>query len=168
MSRSATPAAVSTWTLYAVIPVPPVVAGAVHVTVSEPDARVTPVIVGAHEAGPLIRSKDGFWLAIPLEAAGKSRSGKRPTPGEWEARTGLRLIFVYRRTGPSLLVAEARLTKHGRAAVSRSRTGRGLASVPIFLLVPQVRLKKRLDLEKPANAALASLPGAIVSRWERT
>ena len=127
-----------------------------------------PVIVGAHDTGPLIRSKNGFWLAIPLEAAGKSRSGKRPTPGEWEARTGLRLIFVYRRTGPSLLVAEARLTKHGRAAVSRSRTGRGLASVPIFLLVPQVRLKKRLDLEKPANAALASLPGAIVSRWERT
>ena len=127
-----------------------------------------PVIVNAHDTGSLIRSKDGFWLAIPTEAAGKSRSGKRLTPGEWEARTGLRLIFVYRRTGPSLLIAEARLTKHGRATASRSKTGRGLASVPIFLLVPQVRLKKRLDLEKPANAALASLPGAIVSRWERT
>ena len=126
-----------------------------------------PVIVNAHDTGSLIRSKDGFWLAIPTEAAGKSRSGKRPTPGEWEARTGLRLIFVYRRTGPSLLIAEARLTKHGRAAVSRSKTGRGLASVPIFLLVPQVRLKKRLDLERPSRAALNALPGAIVSRWER-
>ncbi|MGR3418404.1 DUF6441 family protein, partial [Paracoccus sp. (in: a-proteobacteria)] len=28
-----------------------------------------PVIIGAHNAGPLIRSKDGFWLAIPTEAA---------------------------------------------------------------------------------------------------
>jgi len=51
--------------------------------------------------------------------------------------------------------------------VSRSKTGRGLASVPIFLLVPQVRLKKRLDLERPSRAALNALPGAIVSRWER-
>ena len=53
-----------------------------------------PVIVNAHDTGPLIRSNDGFWLAIPLEAAGKSRSGKRPTPGEWEARTGLRLRWT--------------------------------------------------------------------------
>ena len=30
-----------------------------------------PVIVGAHDTGPLIRSKDGFWLAIPTAAAGK-------------------------------------------------------------------------------------------------
>ena len=29
-----------------------------------------PVIVGAHDTGPLIRSKDGFWLAIPTPAAG--------------------------------------------------------------------------------------------------
>ena len=79
-----------------------------------------PVIVDAHATGPLIRSKDGFWLAIPTEAAGKNRRGKRPTPGEWEARTGRRLIFSYRRTGPSLRIAEARLTKHGRASGASS------------------------------------------------
>ena len=28
-----------------------------------------PVIIGAHDTGPLIRSKDGFWLAIPTAAA---------------------------------------------------------------------------------------------------
>ena len=127
-----------------------------------------PVLVGAHDTGPLIRSNDGFWLAIPTEAAGKDRSGKRPTPGEWEARTGLRLRFIYRRTGPSLLIAEARMAKNGRATVSRSKTGRGLASIPIFLLVPQVRLRKRLDLDRPAKAAIAAVPGAIVSRWERS
>lgn len=126
-----------------------------------------PVIVDAHDTGPLIRRETGFYLAIPTAAAGRHRSGKRPTPGEWEARTGLKLIFVYRRPGPSLLIAEARLNKHGRAVVSRSKTGRGLTSVPIFLLVPQVRLRKRLDLERPARAALNALPGGIVSRWER-
>ncbi len=124
-----------------------------------------PVILEAHNTGPLIRSADGFWLAIPTEAAGKSLRGGRITPGEWERRTGLRLRFIYRRTGPSLLIAEARLSKKGRAVRSRSKTGRGLTSVPIFLLVPQVRLSKRLDLERPAEAALAALPAAIARRW---
>ena len=40
-----------------------------------------PVIIGAHDAGPLIRSRNGFWLAIPTPAAGKSRRGERITRG---------------------------------------------------------------------------------------
>lgn len=124
-----------------------------------------PVILEAHNTGPLIRSADGFWLAIPTPAAGKSLRGGRITPGEWERRTGLRLRFIYRRSSPSLLIAEARLSKKGRAVRSRSKAGRGLTSVPIFLLVPQVRLSKRLDLERPAEAALAALPAAIARRW---
>ena len=67
-----------------------------------------PVIIGAHDTGPLIRSKNGFWLAIPTAAAGKGARGGRITPGEWERRRGLRLRFIYRRRGPSLLVAEGR------------------------------------------------------------
>jgi hypothetical protein len=65
-----------------------------------------PVIVGAHDTGPIIRSKEGFWLAIPTEAAGRGLRGAKLTPGEWERSRGLRLRFVYRRTGPSLLVAD--------------------------------------------------------------
>jgi hypothetical protein len=124
-----------------------------------------PVIVGAHDTGPLIRSKNGFWLAIPTPAAGKSARGGRITPGEWERRSGLRLRFVYRRTGPSLLVAEGRLNTRGRAVASRSRTGRGVTTVPIFLLVPQVKLPKRLDLARDAERAQDALPGAIVANW---
>ena len=124
-----------------------------------------PVIVGAHDAGPLIRSRNGFWLTIPTEAAGRSLRGGRISPGEWERRTGLRLRFVYRRTGPSLLVAEARLNTSGRAVRSRSRTGRGAATVPIFLLVPQVKLAKRLDLARDALRAYEALPGLIVRNW---
>ena len=124
-----------------------------------------PVIVGAHATGPLIRSKDGFWLAIPTEAAGKSTRGGRITPGEWERRRGLRLRFVYRRRGPSLLVAEGRLNSRGRGVASRSRTGRGRTTVPIFLLVPQVKLPKRLDLARDAERALDSVPGLIIANW---
>ena len=124
-----------------------------------------PVIIGAHDAGPLIRSKDGFWLAIPTPAAGKSTKDGRITPGEWERRTGLRLRFIYRRQGPSLLVAEGRLNSKGRAVASKSKTGRGVATVPIFLLVPQVRLRKRLDLARDAEQAADGVPGLIVANW---
>ena len=124
-----------------------------------------PVIIGAHDAGPLIRSASGFWLAIPLPAAGKSTKGGRITPGEWERRTGLRLRFIYRRRGPSLLVAEGRLNSKGRAVASKSKTGRGLTTAPIFLLVRQVKLPKRIDLAKDAERAAAAIPGSIVANW---
>ena len=124
-----------------------------------------PVIVGAHDTGPLIRSRNGFWLAIPTAAAGKSARGGRITPSEWERRSGLRLRFVYRRNGPSLLVAEGRLNARGRTVASRSKTGRGVTTVPIFLLVPQVQLRKRLDLARDAKAAQEWIPGVIVANW---
>ena len=125
-----------------------------------------PVIITAHDTGPLIRSRGGLWLAIPTEAAGRGRGGKRPTPREWEARTGLELRVIPRRRGPSLLVAEGRLNSKGRAVASRSKTGRGLTSVPIFLLVKQVRLRKRLDLARDAERAVNGLPEKIVANWE--
>ncbi len=125
-----------------------------------------PVIINAHDTGPLIRSKSGFWLAIPLPAAGKSTRGGRITPGEWERRTGLRLRFVYRRRGPSLLVAEGRLNTKGRAVASRSKTGRGRVTAPIFLLVPQVKLPKRLDLARDADRVGGAIAGMIVAGWK--
>jgi len=124
-----------------------------------------PVVVGAHDTGPLIRSRNGFWLAIPTPAAGKSARGGRITPGEWERRRGLRLRFVYRRNGPSLLVAEGRLNTRGVGVASRSKTGRGLTTVPIFLLVRQVKLRKRLDLDRAAKASQNDIPSAIVANW---
>jgi hypothetical protein len=123
------------------------------------------VIIGAHDTGPLIRSKSGFRLAIPTPAAGKSTRGGRMTPGEWERRRGLRLRFVYRRTGPSLLVAEGRLNTKGQAFVSHSKTGRGKVTAPIFLLVPQVKLPKRLNLARDAERAHDAVPGLIVAKW---
>ncbi len=77
------------------------------------------------------------------------------TPGEWE-----------RRRGPNLLVADrARINKRGQAVASRSKTGRNQVTAPIFLLVPQVKLPKRLDLDRDAARAHESLPGLIVANW---
>ncbi|MEE4202925.1 MAG: DUF6441 family protein, partial [Halieaceae bacterium] len=65
----------------------------------------------------------------------------------------------------SLLVADGRLNTRGLGVASRSNTGRGRSSVPIFLLVPQVKLPKRLDLDRDADRAQDALPGLIVAEW---
>jgi hypothetical protein len=131
-----------------------------------------PKIVDAFERGALIRSKDGFWLAIPTAAAGTGPGRKRITPGGWELRTGRRLRFVYRPRGPSLLVADdARIDTRGIAQAKGGRRRKdgilsGAATVPIFLLVPQVKLRKRLDIERLARATGARIPALILANWK--
>ena len=39
---------------------------------------------------------------------------------------------------------------------------------PIFLLVPQVKLPKRLDLARDAERAHDAVPGLIVANWVKT
>ncbi|MBX6330142.1 MAG: hypothetical protein IRY89_16425, partial [Pseudolabrys sp.] len=119
-----------------------------------------PNIVDAFDRGVTIRSSRGFWLAIPTPAAGKTGltatgARKRITPGGFERRTGMKLRFVYRRGRPSLLVVDnARLSKSGlaRPNIGRTRSGAtftrlsGRSTVVVFILVPQVTLRKRLDV----------------------
>jgi hypothetical protein len=130
-------------------------------------------ITDAFDRGLLIRSKHGRWLAIPTVEAGTRGVGRaRITPGGWERRTGMRLRFVFRPGRPSLLVADdARVNVRGLAAAKRGRRRRdgmltGAETVVIFILVPQVRLRKRLDLTRDASAAAAALPSAILAAWD--
>jgi hypothetical protein len=130
-------------------------------------------ITDAFDRGVLIRSKHGLWLAIPTaEARSRDLGRARITPLGWERRTGMRLRFVFRRGRPSLLVADdARVNARGLAAAKRGRRRQdgmltGAATVVIFILVPQVRLAKRLDLARDAERTHAALPGLIVASWE--
>lgn len=136
----------------------------------------SPKIVEAFDRGALIRSKDGFYLAIPTPAAGLTglaAGGKRQriTPGAWERRTGMRLRYVWRPGRPALLVADdARLNTRGLAAPKRGKRRRdgtltGAQTVVIFILLPQVRLRKRLDLDRATKAAEARLPQAILAAF---
>jgi hypothetical protein len=138
-----------------------------------------PNIVDAFDRGVTIQSSRGFWLAIPTSAAGVkgiSATGARQriTPGGWERRTGMRLRFVYRRGQPSLLVADnARLSKKGlaRPNIGRTRAGasytrlRGRSTVVVFILVPQVTLRKRLDIASAAQRWAGRVPGLIANHW---
>jgi hypothetical protein len=125
-----------------------------------------PAIITAFAYGARIRSRRGGYLAIPLPAAGtRGDAGKKITPGGWERATGQRLRFVYRPSGPSLLVADnARLAKSGRA-VARKGKGRARATIPIFILVPQVTLKRRLDVEAAARKWGGKIPDLVAAAW---
>ncbi|OAN53033.1 hypothetical protein A6A04_15060 [Paramagnetospirillum marisnigri] len=130
-----------------------------------------PTIIRAFDQGAVIKSKHGFWLAIPTPAAGTGARGKRMTPGLWEQMHGSRLRFIYRRGVPSLLVAEnmrARTGKRGgfaKGSASALRTGRGMTTVVMFILVPQVSLRKRLDVNAAAERWVSALPELIVRNW---
>lgn len=87
------------------------------------------------------------------------------TTAKWERRAGLRLRFVYRQRGPSLLVAEGRVDTKGHAVAFKSKSGRGVATIPIFQLVPQVKLRRRLDLARDDERAVDAVSGMIVAKW---
>lgn len=128
-----------------------------------------PKLIDAFDRGVTIRSARGLFLAIPTAAAGavgRGATGKREriTPTGWERRTGMKLRFVYRRGRPSLLVADsARVTSRGLAVRNRRRSGD--ATIVVFILVPQVSLRKRLDVESPAKKQAARVPGYIARHW---
>jgi hypothetical protein len=73
--------------------------------------------------------------------------------------------IIYPRRGPGPLASEGRLDSKSRAVASKSNTGRGMEIVPIFLLVPEVKLRKRLDLARDAERAVDGVPGLILAKW---
>ncbi len=117
------------------------------------------------DEGAVIRSRNGFWLAIPSpEAPKRGPAGKRITPGMVERMYGRRLRFVYRPRGASLLVMDGMVARGGRRGGFRMATTRkaskrrgeyvstsGLTTVVMFFLVPQVRMPKRLDVARAAE-----------------
>lgn len=134
-----------------------------------------PRILESLQYGGLIRSGRGLYLAIPTEAAG--RGGFRAhdargkfvsfTPAQWERKTGRKLRFVFRPNKPALLVADdSRLDKRGRAVASRSKTGRGAMTVPIFILVRQVQMPKKVELDSAIGQWAGRVPDLIVQNWK--
>lgn len=133
-----------------------------------------PKITAAHEQGALIRSASGFWLAIPTAAAGRGTGGGKVTPAQWEKRNGRQLRFIYRKGKTALLIDEGRAAPGNVMVRRRSRGGDRLAaprtfknrSVIMFVLVPQVKLKKKLDLFGAAEQVSAALPSRIAALWK--
>ena len=62
----------------------------------------------------------------------------------------------------ALSAARPASSEVSRRATDRARrSGQGLATVVMFVLVPQVKLRKRLDVARAAERWLAQLPALI-------
>ncbi len=135
-----------------------------------------PTIMRAFDEGVTIKSKKGLWLAIPTPSAPRRGvGGKRISPSTFPEHRFGRLRFVYRGSGkPSLLVVDglrAREGKRGgfaRAGKRAQATGRGLTTVVMFIMVPQVRLHKRLDFTSAGRRWQQRLPRLIANAWQDT
>ena len=136
-----------------------------------------PQIIRTFDEGAVIKSKSGFWLAIPTPSAPKRGvGGKRINPSNFPEHRFGPLRFVYRRGRPSLLVVDGvRINKSGRvgrrakggAFTKTGRMKQGMATSVMFIMVPQVRLKKRLDVKREAERWSRRLP-ALIQRHMRT
>ena len=131
-----------------------------------------PQIIRAFDEGAVVRSKRGHFLAIPTEnAPRKGTDGRRISPSTFPEHRFGPLRFVPRQSGPSLLVVDGlrasfsrktgELRGFRRATDRVRRSGQGLTTVVMFLLVPQVKLSKRLDVARAAERWSAQLPALI-------
>jgi hypothetical protein len=131
-----------------------------------------PQIIRAFDEGAVIGSRRGRFLAIPTEnAPRKGTDGKRIRPSTFPGHRFGSLRFVPRQSGPSLLVVDGLQASFSRKtgqlrgfrrATDRARqSGAGLTTVVMFLLVPQVKLRKRLDVARAAERWSAQLPALI-------
>jgi Family of unknown function (DUF6441) len=132
----------------------------------------TPQIIRAFDEDAVIRSKRGRFLAIPTEnAPRKGTDGKRIRPSTFPEHRFGPLRFVPRPSGPSLLVVDGlrasfsrrsgELRGFRRATERTRRSGQGLTTVVMFLLVPQVKLSKWLDVARAAERWSTQLPALI-------
>ena len=138
-----------------------------------------PQIIRAFDQGVTIRSKTGFWLAIPTPAAPKRGvGGKRINPSNFPGHRYGPLRFVYRRGKPSLLVVDdvrisAKTGRVGRQAKGGGLTKsgsykKGIVTVVMFVLVPQVKLRKRLDIERAVRRWTGRLPDLVTQHMRST
>ncbi len=129
-------------------------------------------IVRAFDEGVVIKGKGGNWLAIPTPSAPKrGTNGKRITPATFPTARHGPLRMVRRSGRAALLVVDgvrvsAQSGRVGRQAKGGGRTKsgsfkQGIATVAMFVLVPRVKLKKRLNVAGAAGSWARRLPRLI-------
>ncbi len=137
-----------------------------------------PQIIRAFDEGAQIRAKRGRFPAIPTENAPRRGTDRRRiSPSNFPEHRFGPLRLVPRRNGPSLLVVDGVRASFSRktgglrgfrkASDRAQRTGKGLTTVVMFVLVPQVKLEKRLDIRREAERWSAKIPVLIGQRMRR-
>ncbi len=135
--------------------------------------RIGKLMIAAFDQGVTIRGKQRSWLAVPTPNAPKRGvGGKRIAPANFPTGTYGPLRFVFRPRGPSLLVVDNQaFGRKGGFRLSKSKAsgpGRsGTATVVMFYLYKQVRLKRRLNVEPHMVAAERQLIFDIDAEFTR-
>ena len=135
-----------------------------------------PKIIDAFDVGATIRPKSGRYLAIPTEHVervtvrhdGKVRSRRKASPEDLAA-VGIELRYVpagrFSRY-PVLVTSDLRVTGSGRRRIGtvgkRGRPLSGAATLVMYVLVPRVKIPKRLDLETHRQATRADLYNSMI------
>jgi len=135
-----------------------------------------PKIMAAFEEGPTIRPFGGRkYLWIPTENVPRGQGGRRLNPREVAAHVG-KFTFRPLRNGGFIALAAAKIARVRSHRTGANRNGRAGAlhfksakkgetspTLAFFVLKPQVRLRKRLDI-----AGIAEKAGATYKiRYER-
>jgi len=128
-------------------------------------------IIYAFNYGVTIRSAKGLFLAIPTSDAPKrGNDGKRINPTNFPEGSLGKLQFVYRPGKISLLVVDNPRSGTGRGkSLIRipGSNGRQQSAVVMFFLVPQVSMKKKLDIESVVKKWEPVVPEKIVADWPK-
>ena len=127
---------------------------------------------GVFEEGATIRGRPRMWVPLPSTP---KRSGRyRMTPERYQKEVGP-LQYVKRPGKAALLVAKTRATKTGkRARVTLSglraaaRGGVRTTSVPLFVGIDSVSIRKRLNITKAVRRARDRLPELYAQNFRGT
>ena len=120
---------------------------------------------GVFEEGATIRGQPRLWLALPSTP---KRYGRKPMTPELFAKSIGPLSFVKRPGKRPLLVAKAKKGKNiTKISLARFRSGgRGegpFMSVPVFVGVDRVSIRKRLNISGIVRSARDRLPQLYAS-----
>lgn len=136
-----------------------------------------PDIIDAYERGPTIVPVNGRkYLAIPTancpprrRGGGFGVRGRKASPFEVETIFNQDLKFARAANGRLIAFIEAVGAKSKRGfrpgTPKRLAQGRAVVAVVMFILVPAVRVRKRLDVEGAANRWVDRVPGLITRHW---
>jgi hypothetical protein len=125
---------------------------------------------GVFEEGATIRGRPRMWIALPNAP---QRLGRKPmTPELFRQRIGP-LAFVKRPGSNPLLFAKAKAGRNTtKVSLPRFRSGgRGegpLVSVPVFVGVSSVAIRKRLNITRIVRQARDRLPRLYASVFRGT
>jgi hypothetical protein len=126
-------------------------------------------ILHAFSTGPQIRGKDNQSLAIPLEAAPRGPRGVPIGPAEAERRCNRDFVSIPLRRGkatvllcmPAVAGARRNGSRFRPAKGGRLAQGRGAELVPMYILIPTVRLPKLLSPDEVVRDAVAGFPDRL-------